>query len=1096
MYFRITALGYAARCLLMWSAAALGHAAAPFVGETEVEPRQPYTEVEFSLTEGTWMSVDVSPDGNTLVFDLLGDIYRMPASGGEATLIHGGTAIDRLPTFSPDGKQIAYISDAGGSDNLWVSGLDGINTRQVSQETTAMMAGPAWDPQGKYLAATRFSSLFTKMRTSEIRLYHLQGGAGTELVSAPHNQRDVQEAEFSPRGDALFYTERVSEANIFVDANHSNFAIKRRDLNTGNTETLLQGFGGATTAEVSPDGRQVAFVRRVKDKTVLFVHDTQTGRQRPVYDDLDRDLQADYLPQGTYYPQYGWFPDNRHVAIWGKGQLYKIDMKTGAAQVIPFRATSRQRITAALRFGSDLAPPHFTVKAIRNISVDPAGKQMVFNALGRLWQKALPDGTPQRLSRSTAFEFEPVYSADGKHLVYVEWDDERGSVLKLRSPRGKVKEIVKSAGIIRQPSFSRDGKKLVYWIEPGNKDMGGYRSRPGIYWVSVAGGSPHFVQKTGEKPQFSPDGRRIYYRYLTTGSNASFYTDQPMISRLESVDLHGLDRQDHIIGPNISELSLSPDGNWVAFKEQGQYYVVPYRETGAPFQLTADDKAVPVKLLTEEGGFELTWSADSSAVHWLLGESYFSAPIAPQRLSEAPPPVYATIGLQAASDLPKGSLALTNARLITMEGEQVIEQGTVIVTENRIAALGAADEVAVPKSATVIDLTGKTIMPGLVNMHGHIDCCSSDGLMPNKQPRRFASLAFGITTNFDPYSSELPSHAAREMIQAGVSLGPRSISTGRGLYGRELVPDFSYVPIRGYEDALRIMRQKKALGASIVKSYKQPTRLQRQQLIKAARETGLMVAAEGESHFYNNLGMILDGHTTLEHNLPVAHYYQDIIQLFAHSNTANTPTLVVCFGEIMGENYLYQTTRPWDNPKIKAYVQQSESGYSPVGSPHAAPTHVRGMTALHAADELYEIGFRAVAKSTKRLDDRGVVVNAGSHGQIPGLGMHWEMWLMKQGGMSHLRVLRAATLNGARTLGLDRQIGSLKAGKLADLIVLDRNPLEDIHNTNSVRYTMINGRLYDSLSLNEIGNYDRKRGKFYWELHGNNGIDWNESWAH
>ena len=256
-----------------------------------------------------------------------------------------------------------------------------------------------------------------------------------------------------------------------------------------------------------------------------------------------------------------------------------------------------------------------------------------------------------------------------------------------------------------------------------------------------------------------------------------------------------------------------------------------------------------------------------------------------------------------------------------------------------------------------------------------------------------------------------------------------------------------------------------------------------------------MVDVEGESHFYYNVTMLMDGHTNLEHNIPVANYYDDIVQLMSRAHASNTPTLIVTFGELMGENYMYQTTRAWEDPKIRKYVQETISYYSPLGAISGAPLYVRGMTSIHAADEIYDIGFRSMARSVKKLDDAGVIINVGSHGQVPGLAMHWEMALMREGGMSNHRILRAATLNGARTLALDREIGSLEAGKLADVIVLDKNPLEDIHNTNSVRYTMVNGRLYDSLEMNEIGNYDRPRTRFYWELADYHGIDWNEAWS-
>jgi imidazolonepropionase-like amidohydrolase len=134
-----------------------------------------------------------------------------------------------------------------------------------------------------------------------------------------------------------------------------------------------------------------------------------------------------------------------------------------------------------------------------------------------------------------------------------------------------------------------------------------------------------------------------------------------------------------------------------------------------------------------------------------------------------------------------------------------------------------------------------------------------------------------------------------------------------------------------------------------------------------------------------------------------------------------------------------------------------------------------------APEKEYENGHILVAKDCKALTDAGVKVNLGAHGQLQGLGAHWELWMLAQGGMSNMEALRSSTINGASYLGMEEQIGSLKAGKLADLVVLDKNPLENIQHSNSVLYTMINGRLYDASTLNEIGNYDKKRTKFYWE---------------
>ncbi len=1049
---------------------------------------QPYTDARFTVTEGTWMSVDVSPDGKTLVFDLLGDIYSLPAGGGNATLLHGGAAMEFEPRFSPDGSKILYISDRSGSYNLWISNADGSGAWQVSHETLAVLNAPAWDTTGKYVTAVKHYAQTAKMVGTEIWLYHVDGGNGRLMVEMPKTGKAVHEPQFSHDGRYLYYTENVSAA-AFINVNQPIYAIKRRDLGDGKVDEVVNGFGGATTGQLSPDDKRLAFIRRVKEKTVLFVYDLQTGQQRPVYDGLERDLRANWGPRsGSYYPQFDWFPDGRTLAIWNKGKLYRIDVDSGARQEIPFRANAEHRITIPPRFENPLAPESFTVRIIQHLAPAPDGKSVTFNALGHLWQKSLPDGKPQRLTKTSAFEFEPSYSRDSAALAYVSWDDEKGSALEVMSSKGRqIKTVLKTPGILRQPSFSPDGKRLVYRLEQGNKKLGGFRAtHAGLYWLSLADGQPHFLTPSGHNPQFSPDGTRIYY---VVGGVA---LSEVAVS-LESVDLDGLDKRQHVTSEETRDFRVSPDLKWFAYQKDQQYYVIPYRETGAPIWLTKAVDELPATQLTEYGGFEIAWSPNSNRLNWVLGQSFFSAPIDGRAAANVKPTITETdIGLEVPVDKPQGTVAFINGRIITMKGEEVIDRGTIVVKDNRIVALGAAGQVEVPKGAKVIDVAGKTLMPGLVDMHGHFDLDLE--LTPQKHASNYAALAFGVTTDFDPSAPpELPNIANAELALAGVAVAPRLITTGRVVYGMD---GFGMLnPIANYEDARKIIARRKALGTIVLKSYMQPMRSQRQQIIKAAREARLMVTPEGEGQFFTNLTMILDGHMSIEHNMPLPNYYDDLIQLIVHGGTSVTPTIIVTNGETFAENYFYQTTRPWDDPKIKTYVQTTFSWYSPLGGAGDAPPYARGMVTLHQADELWDVGFRSVARTMKKLDAAGGTVTTGAHGQIKGLDMHWEMWALGEGGMSTHRILRAATLNGAKTIGLDKQIGTLEAGKLADLIVLDANPLENIRNTNTVRYTMVNGRLYDSLSMNEIGNYDRPRTRFYWELEDYKGIDWNEAWG-
>ncbi len=302
-------------------------------------------------------------------------------------------------------------------------------------------------------------------------------------------------------------------------------------------------------------------------------------------------------------------------------------------------------------------------------------------------------------------------------------------------------------------------------------------------------------------------------------------------------------------------------------------------------------------------------------------------------------------------------------------------------------------------------------------------------------------------------------------------IGPRIFSTGRILYGAEA--EFKAV-INSYEDALSAIRRTKAFGAFSVKSYNQPRRNQRQQVMKAAKELGVLVMPEGGSTFTHNMSMLLDGHTGIEHNVPIFPVYKDVMTLWGATETGYTPTLVVNFGSMSGEYYWYQHTNVWEKEHLLKYTPRS-----------IIDSRSRHRTMI--PQEEYENGHILSASMAKDLLREGVNVNLGAHGQLQGLGAHWELWMFEQGGMTEMEALQVATINGARYLGMDADLGSIEEGKLADLIVIDGNPLENIRDTEHVTHTMVNGRLYDTATMNEIGHREKERLPFWWEQEGYNG---------
>ncbi|MCC6459574.1 MAG: PD40 domain-containing protein [Saprospiraceae bacterium] len=1072
-----------------------------------------FSNVEFTTSEGTWMNLDVSPDGKTIAFDLLGDIYTLPAAGGAATCIRSGIAWEVQPRFSPDGSRLLFTSDAGGGDNIWVMNTDGSKSRQVTTENFRLLNNPCWMPDGEYFVARKHFTSTRSAGAGEIWMYHLSGGEGLPLTKRKNDQQDVNEPSASRDGRYVYFSEDMYPGGFFQynkDPLKQIFVIRRYDRQEGKVEEVTGGSGGAMRPQISPDGQWLAFVRRVDTKTVLFLRNLNTGLEYPLYEGLNKDQQEAWSIFGCY-TGFAWAPDRlsragttSEIVIWAGGKIKRIsfhwsnieanDQHTRAdrPQVsvsdIPFQCVVKTKVSETLRFENKVFENEFTVRAIRQARTSPDGRWLVFNAAGKLYKKSLPDGKPELLIKAAydnqaanMLEFEPCFSADGKDIVFVTWDDSLGSGLWKTSPvEGRPVRLPLKGGIYRTPAFSADGQKIVFRMQDGDDEFGPAQTpKTGIYYLDLAEQRSgelnilHFVTGEGENPQFSPDGQRIL---VNTGGYLFGGFDKSLLS----FNLQGQERKVLCKSKYVNQWAPSPDGKWLAFTVLHKAYVCAMPAPGQALDLSADTKAFPLSQIAKDAGYNLHWSGDSKQVHYTLGDEYFTLnlnnrftflPGAPDSLPPLPESGR-KIGLTLPADLPEGTLVFENARIITMEGDQVIENGVLVVQQNKIAFVGTKPEFnktfKLPATQVKrIDVKGKTILPGLVDVHSHSGNFRF-GLNPQKQWEYYANLAFGVTTMHDPSVNSEMAFSNAEMLKAGRMTGPRLFSTGTILYGAD--GDFKAV-INNLDDARSTLRRTKAWGAFSVKSYNQPRREQRQQVIAAAREVRMEVVPEGGSMFSHNLTQVVDGHTGIEHNIPVAPVYSDVINLWSKTKAHNTPTLIVCYGAMSGEYYWYQHTEVWKNKRLL----------------HFTPRHVLDERSRHremVPEEEYQNGHILVSKSLKRMQDAGININLGSHGQLQGLGAHWELWMLAQGGMSNLQALRCATLNGAQYLGMDKEIGSLRAGKLADLIILDKNPLADIRNSESIRYVMVNGRLYDADSLNETGHYKRGHTKFWFELPG------------
>ena len=1035
------------------------------------------TEAPIDVTEGTWMSVDVSPRGDELVFDLLGDLYTLPINGGEAKALTQGVAWDMQPRYSPDGQSIAFTSDRGGGDNLWVMKRDGTGAQAVTAEKFRLLNSPAWAPDSQYLVGRKHFTSRRSLGAGEMWLYHRSGGEGVQLTERPTEQKDVGEPVFSPDGKYLYFSQDVTPGKVFEynkDANAQIYAIQRLNLETREIEPFVSGPGGSVRPTPSPDGKSLAFVRRVRGKSVLHVADVASGAERALFDGLDRDMQETWAIHGVY-PTMAWTPDSKSLVFWAQGKLHRLEVATRRVTPIPFRVKGSRTVYGALRFAQQVAPERFPVKMLRWVQVSPAGDRVVYQALGQLYVRELPNGTPRRLTKQTEhMEMYPSFSRDGRSIVYTTWDDEKYGTHRVVPAAGGEGQVVSAQpGFYVEPAFSPDGRSIVYRAVGGGYLLPALWSREqGLFVIGREGGKPRKLVKDGEQPHFGARSDRVYYLAVEGGEKEDK-------RELRSIGLDKSDQRTHLTSAEVVSYHVSPDEKWVAFRENFNAHLMPLTQGGKTVVASKDGKALPVTKVSKDAGEYLHWSGDSKRLYWALGPELFTRELresfrfvqgAPEKLPE-PQDKGLNISFEAPTAAPAGVVALVGGRVISMRGDEVLDNGVVVVRGNRILAVGKLGEVRVPEGARVVDVRGKTVMPGLVDVHWH-GPMGSEGILPEQSWVHYASLAFGVTTLHDPSNATAEIFAASELGKAGRIVSPRIYSTGTILYGAAGV---GYrAPIETLEDARSHLRRMKAVGAFSVKSYNQPRRDQRQKVLQAARELQMMVVPEGGSLFQHNMSMVVDGHTGVEHSLPVGRIYADVLQLWSQSKAGYTPTIGVAYGGLNGEVYWYGKTNVWENPRLLSFV------------PRRVVDAASRRREIAPEEEYNHI---EVAKATRQLNDVGVSVQLGAHGQREGLAAHWELWMFGQGGMKPLQALRAGTLSGAQYLGLDKDIGSLEAGKLADLIVLDKNPLEDLRNTDSVRYTMVNGRLYDAATMNELGPQPRERAKFFFEREGG------EAWA-
>jgi Tol biopolymer transport system component/imidazolonepropionase-like amidohydrolase len=968
--------------------------------------------VHVTLDEGTSMAAALSPDGRTIAIDLLGTLWTMPAGGGAARPITDISMDARQPSWSPDGTHIAFQAYRTTTWQIWTIKADGTELRAVTSGPYDDRE-PSWSPDGRQIA---FSS--DRSGNYDVCVLTLATGDIRQLTADPSNQ--FQPSWRRDSSEILFVSDRREKPGVYaIDATAGS--------KTG--ERLIAASDGAVAGPAfAPDGSAVAFSAVAGGRARLIIADRSTNSpptaatSRP-----DRNV-AD--PDEDVFPFRPQWISARELLYTADGKIKRRRIDDGSAQVIEFTADisfTRPPFTPKPR-NFNLSGPE-RVRGIMHPVVSPDGRQVAFAAVGDLWLMPI-GGAPRRLTNDAWVETDPAWSTDGRFLAYSSDRDGFMNIWVRDLVGGNDRQVTHGSAAAMQAAWSPDGSRLAFSDPEGQ-----------IQVVDLKSGAIRKVHdrlNEAGRASWSPDGNalvvsslKVYSTRFREGTNQVLRISldgqpdrwfEPMPHK--SVGM----REDY--GP-----VWSPDGTQMAAIIDGLLTVWPVARDGAP-------SGSPRPLSTELAGSP-TWTGDSRRILYQSGSRLKLVDVRSGRVVQDVDP---SLTWSPSSKAP-GVTTIHAGRFWSGRTDAVQQNIDVVIDGNRIRAVEPHRDAL--HAGTLLDASHETVIPGLIEAHTHLSKAYGETL-----GRAF--LAWGITTVRNPATNVFETMESREAFESGVRIGPRLFTTGEPFDGTRIyyaggtsLDDTGQLPL--------VLQRAKDFDFDFIKTYVRLPDLMQKRIIEEAHRAGMPVTshelypavaygADGVEHIR---GTSRRGYSPKISAL--SRSYRDVIDLLTASKMTLTPTI-----GIQGGFRLQTLQDAWwlDDRRIQQLY------------PPSVAQRWREQTATPASATTVDEAARLVApqeRTVYQVVRGGGRVIAGTDAPINpyGLSLLMELENYASGGLAPAEVLRTATTVPAEALGAGADLGTLEPGKLADLVIIDGNPLANIKDLRRVTRVIKDGRVFE-----------------------------------